>query len=511
MATSERIINFQNSIANVTALLRRSKYSPYIEFSVGNFRVSTQKNNNYFMQLNIQYTGAGSANTVGLEIAYVPKPGEDPNAIDKALDGAVAYKKPCYLRFGYSGSEMLLSPLYEFIITDYKISLRDNMIYYSLTVISTIAKLREYRTDFPLGRENMVEHTDEEGNIYYYSENIAEEVRRTFDEMFKDEGYKTILDEGVYTNASWTNLKPINNITVFQYANTLLSEIKDRESDTAVYWYSFEDAEGEKRIYIHRTLNQEDLLVKEKAETLFTFDWGGNPQNITRNTLVLTFENSFTGAVNIATKDSLYQDHYVINSSGESVKIKGLKSVDVGDYASNDSTIANRQWWKASAWVYDAQLEIVGIPADIPIGVLIRVRPLIYGREHHTAGVYMITGASSNITSNGFTTNLKLVKYISEDSVSELAQMVKKIRESVEEKERLWNSANPSPRYSTYNDYANRNEYVNIQSRDLYTNEAPETSESNVYIPDPEAEAEKAQAKFSTTATSAIPASRSKT
>lgn len=497
MPTQQRIVAFQSSIANVTRFLSGSKYAPYIEFSVGDFRVSTQKNNNYFMQLNIQYTGAGTANTVGLELVYVPKPGDDPNFIDKVLDGAVAYKKPCYIRYGYSGSPLLLSPLYEFIITDYKVSLRDNMIYYSITVISSIARFKEYRTDFPIGRDKMRENTDVDGNIYYYSENVAVEVRRTFDEFFKDEGYETILDDGVYSNANWINLKPVDNVTVFQYVDTLLDQIEDKETDEAVYWYSFEDVANEKKIYIHRTINKEEIMVKDHLQSLFTFNWGGNPQEVDKNALVYSFENSFTGAVNVATIDNLYQDRYVINSAGESIKIGGLEHVEVGDYAKNDITASNRRWWKASSWVYDAQIEIAGIPADIPIGVLITVRPLIYGKEHHTAGVYLITGASSNITSNGFTTNLKLVKYISDD-FNWLAKMIKKIRDMAEEKQNLWSNANPSPRYSTYNDYSNRNNYVNIQSHDATTGESPSTSESNTWIPDANAEARKAQQQYET-------------
>lgn len=501
---SDRVTEFKNSIRAVTDMLSHSRYAPYLEFSIGDFKISTHKNNNYFMQMNITYTGAGSANTTGIELAYIPKPGEDPNFIDKALDGAVASKKSCYLRFGYSGSPVLFSQLYECILLDYKVSLRDHMIYYSISCISTIAKYRELRSNFPIGRElyDAFLHTNDNGESYYtFNTNPIHHIKTTIEKFFKDKEEKWSVayeDPNLESYVEPMKLRPIDDVTVFQYVESILNKIEDKSTQQAIYWYSLTDtpdADGYKYVILHRSINDIGLIDEVSKDTLFTFDWGGNPQDKSKNTLVIAFENSFTGAVNIATLESVFQDRYAINSSGDSIKVNGPEHTEVGDFASEEMIESGRFWWKSSAWVYDAQLEIHGIPADIPLATLIRVRPLIYGREHHTGGIYMITGATSNINSGGFTTSLKLVKYIDSNSMV-IAKRVAKIRADAEEKQRLWSQANPSPRYSTYNDYVSRNNTVNIQSVEVTTTEAPSTSESDTFIPDPNAQNKKAKEQY---------------
>lgn len=61
--------------------------------------------------------------------------------------------------------------------------------------------------------------------------------------------------------------------------------------------------------------------------------------------------------------------------------------------------------------MYDAELTIVGVPADLPIACEVTVKPVILESVSRTAGVYMTTGCTDTITSKGvFSSTLKLLR-----------------------------------------------------------------------------------------------------
>ena len=61
--------------------------------------------------------------------------------------------------------------------------------------------------------------------------------------------------------------------------------------------------------------------------------------------------------------------------------------------------------------MYDAQLQILGIPADPPLGAEIRIKPVVMQTVSRTAGVYIITGCQDEITTNGlYLTTLQLYR-----------------------------------------------------------------------------------------------------
>lgn len=60
---------------------------------------------------------------------------------------------------------------------------------------------------------------------------------------------------------------------------------------------------------------------------------------------------------------------------------------------------------------YDATLECIGIPADAPIGGIVRIKPVLFQSVSRTAGIYFIKGAEDNISSNGtYKTTLTLFR-----------------------------------------------------------------------------------------------------
>ena len=87
--------------------------------------------------------------------------------------------------------------------------------------------------------------------------------------------------------------------------------------------------------------------------------------------------------------------------------------------------------------MYNAEIELVGIPADPPITAEIQVLPRILEAESRTSGIYAITGASDEINTSGvFTSKLKLFRLRSIDNtkaldINKLALESQKLREGV--------------------------------------------------------------------------------
>lgn len=418
----DRMTQFSNAISNVTKALTGSKCTPFIEFYVGDLMVSTHNTSklDYFMQMDLEYSGAGigSANKFTISLAYVPQPNQDPNALDRALDGVTAEQRPCRLRYGYGGIQgfNLVSQEYECIVLGYNISLRDSIIYYTITGVSTAMSMREKRYNFPsFENRNPIDTV----KMWFNYENtfkgkvVTNIVDKTNGDIGGFNGWNDYDIEVVDKASSYCenmSLDAVYDRTVFEYLESMLLNIQDKEDPSAVYWYSISDIKGKKTIYIHRTTHLPNS--KEGVRVAFTFDWGGNHQRKTVSGLVKAFETEFKGELNIATSDNMIETRYGINSSGNDVQIDGLEELEVGDYMEQDNRFTTKKWAKPLEWAYNASIELEGIPADVPIGAVIEVNPMFYGQKHHTAGLYMVIGGRSNITSSGFTTNLNLFKLV---------------------------------------------------------------------------------------------------
>lgn len=72
-------------------------------------------------------------------------------------------------------------------------------------------------------------------------------------------------------------------------------------------------------------------------------------------------------------------------------------------------------WTQYSTYSYKATLTTIGIPMEIPLMTRFMIIPLLYGKAHHTRGVYMVTSMTDSIDSSGFTTTFNLIKLYSDE------------------------------------------------------------------------------------------------
>lgn len=437
--SQDRIKEFADALSVLPKALKGSINTPFVEFTINGTTFATYKNQDYFMQMSCTYAGVGNdpivmsggqGNQFSIQLVYMPKPNQDPNYVDELLAGVTADNKLCTLRFGYSGipGYNLTSSTYDCIITGYSLTLQNNFLYYTIQCVSQGLIFREKRFTFYKGKDvNPIDWIyrcwSKSGVDKYYGLEIDQDIYGHVEEM--DIGYNKDNEGNIIDNTN-----TLADVTVFQFLTTILENVKDRDDDNAVYWYELCDSTDKKVVMIHRTVIESDDNLEKLAS--FTFDWGGNHQDNSTNNLVLGFECDYKGEMNIAVSDkNFFEKKFGIDSTGNELYASGYNNYEylVPDYLRVDYARNSKFWSRAVTWAYTAQLEILGVPADIPIGAYIEVNPLIYGRKHHTAGVYAIVGARCDISASGFRTNLSLMK-LSVTENSSTAKFWDKVREN---------------------------------------------------------------------------------
>ena len=418
-----RLESFTNTLRDMTNALKCSRYAYYFEMLIEQsdgtfFALGTTQGveKNYFMQFDMDINGSGQANSFSVSLVYVPKPWQSPNFLESVFDGVTYYDRKIYLRFGYSGVPQydLRSPWYECILTDYSISIRDNYVYYTINGVSSLTQMRESKLCFNKTRK--MEHP-----LWL--------IEWACSVYLKD--YQVVYDDGIHEHTEQRAFEPMYDVNIFEYFDTICALVTDKDDPTAIYWWEVSDVQDDKTIFVHRTsmkdykaLNIDGKVTYIDNQALgIVFDWGGNATNYDHNTLIFSFETQYKGSVNLATgkdnnNESLIVDRYSIDSSGKTIKVQSPRDIHVADRAQEYSNMYNRQWTKAVNWTYEATMEVMGIPNDIPIGAILEINPIFYTQKHFTSGFYMITGAKTYLNESGFKTTLNLIRYADNDSFS---------------------------------------------------------------------------------------------
>lgn len=395
-------------------------YAQWIKFQVGNFALDTSDpNQQYFVSLNYTKNGSGKANSFTLMIAYEPKMSgnminsQDINLIDKQLniyDGTTKDKLKCWLQYGYGHSpDRLISPLLEGMVTDYTPELRDGILYYTITGYSSLTQ--------------------------------AVEDAVTIDEMKNTrptEAVKKAIEDNIGVNAGDNNLgyevqyapgtegsdKVIESIpgvsdkNLFEYIDQTLNmaEVEGQDDSETTnrpfYIYDISETKDKKIITIEKI---DPKNPSDEKMSNVVFEWGSKNNNFVKN-----WQPNVKGSVLLAQSYQYEKgtSNWGIDDSGETVETKNMlkppvtmnTNPDNPEATSIDESTELTTWSKAIQYSYEASLVIQGMPCEIPIGMYIKVTPLLYGQPHHTAGTYMVTKSSDTLDSGGFQTTIDLIK-----------------------------------------------------------------------------------------------------
>lgn len=439
-AEFERMVNeLQNRLA------LEPIYTNWVKFQVGNFALDTSDpGQQFFVSLNYTKNGSGQANSFTIAIAYEPRMSDptgrwnlDPNIIDKQLtiyNGSQDNKLKCWLQYGYGHTpNKLISPMLEGMITDYKPEFRDGLLFYTITGYSGLVVAKEDN----ISVEEMKATRPTNAVKKVIEDNIGENSEKT------NLGYKVVFGPGVENSDKEVDIPETPDINIFQYIEKVLSmavpasynedeENSEKGVDPSLtrpyYMYEISEEKDNKTITI---LLVDPKNPDSKLTTSIVFNWMDKS-----NSLVQSWQPDISGSVLLAqsyqkekgvtnfgiddagntVETNLLKPPIAMNKQAESNSPTDGETSGSSEASSIDEDTEKNKWSKAIQYSYKASMILTGIPCDIPIGMYIKVIPLLYGKPHNSAGLYMVTKSEDQIDSGGFQTTLDLIKIQTDDS-----------------------------------------------------------------------------------------------
>ena len=427
-------------------------YSTWIYFQIGlndkNSVVfnssSVNKKQNLIAQLHIDKTCSGVTNSFKLVVQYDPfnygqNTTDEIDILETFIADAMAenFEDDDLLKgkiqYGYNStsSNNLVSPLYTFFLTGASSDVRydSGITTYTFTGVSILASDCDFTASFP-AIEN---------------KKLMEVVVQTLYKWYGDPKYPPAHVEGVIPEDNNINYRidipeylfddsitidynevTSNTMSPFMYCKQLLDDNPLTETEKNSEEYSEEnlaklsinkrprysmyitDVDGAPTIHVShfapssiKVDGTETAVESAYLQLKYTFSWGKKNRLSNRN-IVIGWNPEVDLRLYLIQKaqsnrlNKLY-DLYVNNPNNPEYKAKYEK------YASDIQSDVIE--------MYNAELKIIGIPADPPLGAEVRIIPQILERESRTSGIYMIVSASDNIDTNGtFVSTLNLFR-----------------------------------------------------------------------------------------------------
>ena len=428
---------YENMLSNVTNMINKDGYiySVWIYFQIGlkdknaiTFNTaSTNPKQNLIASLNIDKTGAGVANSFTLVIQYDPfNYGQDTTDDIEKLEEFIATamsedfdsaNTSCRgkLQYGYNSTSdsNLVSPLYEFFLTSASTNVKfdSGIVTYTFTGTSTIAADCDYTTSYPAVKKKKVLQVVGETLYKYYGDSTKKPSFITDETIVpEDNDYKYIIDidPNLIEKSVEINYDEVKSDTMspIVYCKTLLDAkpLTQEEKDSGLY-----DDLDEKSINLQpRWVISITYTEKSDLKINYKFTWGVRSSS---GSVVKSIVLGWNPEVDLYT--------YLIRKSlfKRQARLKLLADQETepnGPYTKKYEEVV-KSIKDDLREMYNA--ELIGIPADPPLTAEIEIHPKILENESRTAGIYMITGATDSISTQGtYTSTLKLFRLRSTDA-----------------------------------------------------------------------------------------------
>lgn len=436
--------------------------------------------------------GSGQANSFTLTFAFDPTERNDSGGklldamiIDKALTVSSFYRKDgneykaidtiakhkCFMRFGYAyNGEMIQSHEYYGQALAANSELRDGMIYYTITGYSSITYITDIK--FEVSSIGEYKNGQSEGGRKA-SKVMAAAIYAAF-KSSGDSGCSVEIeggcDEDLIGNKIKSNLIPKALGILYKGMKVKIrNEVKDEDEDDivieesstglfdflnsvsksaslkcnvdrkeydkrATLTYSLDELENELifTIYIKDPTEETNDTTKQLLSNV-VYEYPTKENNIVKSfTPDFNFEVVWSKDIFLDDKDhdaksSFIDKDNVVRSYFDPNNTSYLTG-SAGKEARSFSTFSD-----SIQYAYKANLTTIGIPADIPIGTIINIKPIINGQEYHYAGQYMVTKTTDRIDTIGYTTEYDLFKIVPKSTEIEKI-FEKKKQEATEEK-----------------------------------------------------------------------------
>ena len=484
--------NFLNMLDNVSNMLINEGpiLSTWIKFQVGKKNPivfdssSTNPKKNLIAQLEFNKTGAGVTNDFTITIQYDPfNYGQEDTDIIEQLDEYVANAMSFdmdtdintlrgTIQYGYNAASdsSLVSPEYTFFFffSSTTVKFESGLSTYVFKGCSTLASDSDNVVKFPAitgDGEKLLDIAISVLYRYYGDKANKPAVGKILSNYEIPEGqenelkYKIVVSADCYndcvenvTIGSKTGMTPWEYCQSLLDANPLTKTEKDAVDEDGNYIYanlaklsyaqrpryvmSMDDAT--KTIMITHVVpkytneNKTQLEASDPdLQTDYVFRWGmSNKKN-----LVVGWKPEVDTKLYLIRRARYLRAQQLL---GDDEKFNELVSKSIEESESTDEVknAISKQLEGINDdlnEMFDAQLQIIGIPADPPIGLELGVQPTIMQTVSRTSGIYMVNGATDIISSNGmYITTLKMFRLRGmDDTVKELNTKTRQTAEEI--------------------------------------------------------------------------------
>ena len=392
-------------------------------------------------------------------------------------------KHQVYMRYGYAYGDgaFMESPEYYGQALKANSELRDGMIYYTITGYSSIT----YVADVPVKIGKIGE--DDDGNLTESTAKASEIMANALYYCFKQEGANSSLDVETTANITDVLKEPMSKIpksiteslsiiysgkkikiivdvpdtlqekeirvgaadngSIFDYLDKVSSRASFGANEGSAHTdedkkvkltYKVEEIDNELTFMIYAVdpVNTDQNDSDDALKTNVVFEYPLKTNNIVKaftpafNFEIIWSKDIFLGGAENDAVGSEAALSYYIDKENNVVPYKSQRFQDI--FNESGSLRSAATFSEAIQYSYKANMTTVGIPADIPIGTIINVKPIINGFEYHYAGEYMVLKTTDRIDMNGYTTEYELFKLTpkSVKSVEDMKEYIRQVQEA---------------------------------------------------------------------------------
>lgn len=456
-----------NNIYSVWIKLVIGKSKNQITFDTS----STDRDKNLFVSLDYEKCGAGVANKFTFKVAFdLFHYGQDTKGNVEALDELIyramntgEYKEAmdmfyCKFQYGYNivGDTQIVSPLYEGLIMDIipNIDYTNGKSTYTISGNSIIAGMSIPYSFKEVGSSETKDgrwkgldivlwqlwyHHGNEATVDQLPQDYSKNINNRHRDVVDGVAQKVNIDipEELINSSSHVYMPQINEMTTWDYCLEVLNktvnvndsryndnelnpgyDLEDDNDFKPYYTMYMTDSGGSGVPTVHVTFissKDDENADKESYPINFDFTWYNR-----KNSIVIGWQPEVSVITYLLTKAEKEHNKLLENTintisseSNESTNVSSFiasTGIALGVAAAN--TMADEKIKELSNTTeeyYKAKLTLVGMPCDIPIGVLLDIKPVILESVSRTQGKYYILSAKDTINTNGlFTTTIEL-------------------------------------------------------------------------------------------------------
>lgn len=483
---------FNNKIKQVINMINTDGpiYSTWIVFQVGikdpiTFNSAAQnKQQNLIASLSFKKSGAGVANSFTLTIQYDPSDmGQDTKGTLEKLDEYLAAAMSVdfntdldtlrgSIQYGYNTTTdaNLVSPKYTFYLTgaDCDVKFESGLTTYTFEGTSTLSSDCEFQTNFPKQESKPLMDIIGQTLYYYYGDenNKPRNVDTSVGTHPSASNFKYRIDipDNIYKECKKDcTVDVMTGMTPFEYCLAVLDQFNLTEAEEQSNKYSnLEEVPYSKRPRYTMYLTDVDT-----APTIRISHYSGIVES---SDLKINHEFSWgkqNGNIIVDWRPQVDTKLYLIRKARV---LRASKLIDL--YRSSDEQDIRTKYYDELVKIdddltemYDAELTILGIPADPPLTAEVTIIPRILEMESRTAGIYVIKGCEDNISTNGiYTTKLELFRRRGlTDKTEDLKAAAEDIKKQEEAKAKAQKEAADNQTVRVYTDLYN---YVDMSKKE---------------------------------------------